>query len=348
VDSISIKNNNNTWHLLFLLLGLLVLNVTPGASEMKTMPDNAELLRVADKTFNARNYAEATELFEQLAEKAEGDGDTVTLVEALAIAARGHLIRGEKEQGRPWIERARGLANADDPPGWSRYLGVRGRFESYDKEDVKASQTFVDMYEYCMKHQLYSRAIDAAHMVALTGTNEEQVDWANKGIKAAEEGGNEGWLGPLWNNLGGTYWNMATEAEPETAREYNLQAVDCYKKARIYHRKTGDEFARTVADWALGSAYRRVGSLDEAEELIQPVLIWAERRFDADASVENGEWVGLANMDLGLISVGKGDLDLARQQLNIAKEKLSAANMQEWDERAWTLLVSEIEKLGSL
>jgi hypothetical protein len=341
-------NNNNTLHLSFFLIGLLFLNPTPGASETRAMPDNIELLRTADETFNARNYAGATELFKQLATKAEQDGDTVTLVEALAMAARGHLIRGEKEQGRPWIARAQVLANSEEPLGWSRYLGVRGRFESYDKEDVKAGQTFVDMYEYCMIHKLYPRAIDAAHMVALTGTYEEQVIWANKGIKAAEEGGNEGWLGPLWNNLGMTYWNMAAEAEPEAVTKYNLHAVECYKKARIYHRKTGDDFSKTVADWALGSAYRRVGGLDEAEKMIQPVRLWAEKRFDSEASIENGEWVGLANMELGLISVEKGQADLAMQQLNLAKKKLSAANMQEWDTRAWALLVSEIEKLESL
>lgn len=342
------KHNNKIPHLPLLLLGLLFLYSASSASETRNMTDNTELLTAADETFNARKYAEATVLFKRLAEKAEQDGDTGTLVEALAMAARGHLIRGEKEQGRPWIERAQSLASPKDPAGWSRYLGVRGRFESYDKDDAKATRTFIDMYDYCVKHKLYSRAVDAAHMVALTASNEDQVIWANKGIKAAEEGGIERWLGPLWNNLGITYWNMAAEAKPEAARTYNLQAVECYKKARMYHRRTGDEFARTVADWALGSAYRRAGDFDEAEKLMLPVLDWAEKRFDAESSIENGEWVGLANMELGLIAVKKGHTDLARRQLAIAREKLAAANMQEWDERAWMALVSEIEKLAAI
>jgi hypothetical protein len=103
-----------------------------------------------------------------------------------------------------------------------------------------------------------------------------------------------------------------------------------------------------VADWALGSAYRRAGDFDEAEKLMLPVLDWAEKRFDAESSIENGEWVGLANMELGLIAVKKGHTDLARRQLAIAREKLAAANMQEWDERAWMALVSEIEKLAAI
>lgn len=52
-------------------------------------------------------------------------------------------------------------------------------------------------------------------------------------------------------------------------------------------------------------------------------------------------------MELGLISIQKGEVKLARRQLDLAREKLAVANMQEWDERAWRLLVSEIEKLGS-
>jgi hypothetical protein len=51
------------------------------------------------------------------------------------MAARSHLIRGEGAQGRPWIERAAKHATTDEPKGWSRFLGVRGRFEWQDQKD---------------------------------------------------------------------------------------------------------------------------------------------------------------------------------------------------------------------
>ena len=93
------------------------------------MSELRESLAAADTTFNRGQYPDATEQFRAVAAQAEQAGDVATQVEALSMTARGYLIRHLNDEGRPWIEQAGKLATPDDPAGWSRYLGVRGRFE---------------------------------------------------------------------------------------------------------------------------------------------------------------------------------------------------------------------------
>jgi tetratricopeptide (TPR) repeat protein len=306
-----------------------------------------EQLDEADAVFNARQYEQATDLYKTLAARAELGKDEVVQVQALAMAARGHLIRGEAQAGQVWIDKAARLASPSEPLGWSRYLGVRGRFESHGGNDVQATKTFKAMYDFCVSNGQYSRAIDAAHMIALTGTLEEQIQWAKKGIQAAEQGEENQWLGPLWNNLGITYWTLAIKADAEQALAYNREAVECYKKARHYHNEYGNEFSAAVADWALGSAYRRTGEFDIARSLLNRVKDWASIRYHAEPTDENGEWVGLADMELGLIEFAKNQPGQSLSHLENAHILLARVNMQEWDLHAWTLLEDTLEKLRS-
>ncbi len=299
------------------------------------MTTSNELLDRGDAAFQGRDYAAAKELFQQAAELAEGEGNIPLLVEALSMVSRCHLIRDEVNHGRPWIERAKALADPTNPLAWSRYLGVRGRFEWKEGNNAIATATFREMYAFCLKHEQHSRAIDAAHMVAITGERDEQIEWAMKGIQAAEEGAIEGWLGPLWNNLGATYDDM---------QQYE-DALEAYLKARHYHWKVGDEHAKLVADWAVGRTYRRLGQYQQALQWLRPVLAWAERRQAEEPSPDCAEWVGWACLDLGEIAAEQQRTEESLEYLLRAKEMLQVAKMQDWDEKSWSELNERIDQL---
>jgi len=307
------------------------------------MKENLDMLSAADKAFNSRNYSEATDMYEEVATKSAKDRDKVVMIQAMAMTARGHLIRDDIKSGMIWLQRAEKLAKDEEPLGWSKFLGVRGRFEWKSDNNLKATITFYEMYDYCIKHELFSRAIDAAHMVAITGTPEEQVEWAYKGIKAAELGKEDGWLGPLWNNLGATYWDKAESDSND--RELNEKALDCYLKARNFHWKMGSEKSKLIADWAVGSAYRRVGDFENAGAWLRAVLAWSERLYALDSNPDTGEWVGWSNYDLGLMTLEQGNAEDALTQLRIAREFFRKADIQKWDKKTWDLLEEKIVAL---
>ncbi len=273
-----------------------------------------ELLEKADSLFNSRKYAESRSIYIKIAEKAEIAKDNSPLTEAYSMIARTFLILDKKEIGREWITKARNIANYEEPLGWSRYLGVRGRFEWQDDELDKAAKTFIEMYEFCSAQKLHERAIDAAHMVAIVSNLDGQIEWSKKGIAEAEAGNVTKWLGPLWNNLAATYEDMGKFKD----------ALESYLKARDYHYKYSDETSKMIADWAVGRAYRLNGDIPEAEKWMLPVLDWSIR-------LANIEFIGWANNELGEIELTKKNYQSALDYFNKAGRKLQEADMKYWD-----------------
>lgn len=327
--------------LICICVGFCVLALSCGpaqkqeTSEGEEMTTSSELLAKGDELFNSRNYAEATETYLQAVTAAEKEEAEVTLVEALSQAARGYLARGKKVEGRPWLEKAKALASDREPKAWSRYLGVRGRYEWKDEKLEVATATFRQMYDYCLQNELHVRAVDAAHMVAITAGHEEQIVWARKGIEAAEAGKLDGWLGPLWNNLGWTYDEMGQFQE-------SLEALE---NAREYHHKVGDEHAKLVADWSVGHAYRKLGELDTALEWLRPVLEWAEKRYAADRNPDTAEWVGHSCNELGEVAIAQGKLEEGLKYLERARDELTVAKMPEWDPDRFKKLTDRIAEI---
>ena len=312
----------------------------------KDMSGSSSLLQKADSLFNERKQAEALETYQQAAQKAEAESDSSNLAEAYSQVARCYLSLDKKEEGRPWLAKAAEIASESNPSGWSRYLGVRGRFEWKDAaEEAKAvspeapaaAATFKQLYQFCMDNDLFNRAIDAANMITITGTTDERVEWGLRGIDAAEKGSVEGWLAPLWNNLGWTYNDLGRYKE----------SLDALMKAREYHYKRGDDKSMLIADWSVGHAYRMNGQLDSATAWMQRVHEWSTRRYDADSIPENAEWVGFSFKELGEIALANGDRKTALDHFTEARKYFTEAGMQNWDAKGFEELSDRIERLSN-
>ena len=304
-------------------------SVSQETPSMEARMSASSLISQADSLFNSRQYDQARDLYMQAADNAQAAGDNSELIEAYAMIARTYLTVDNKEPGRAWLDKAALYARKGEPLGWSRYLGVRGRFEWKDNQLEKASSTFKEMYQYCSDNKLYERAIDAAHMVAIVGGPEEQVEWRLKGIKEAEAGNVTRWLGPLWNNLGWTY---------ESTGKYK-ESVEAYIKAREYHYKYSDEKSKLMADWALGHAYRLNGQVDSAAQWITPDLL---AKFE---TLGDDEFQGWVFKELGEIAILRSEPDSALAFLVRAEEKLRAADVPNWDAEGFKKLQEQIAGL---
>lgn len=259
-------------------------------------------LQDADALFGRRKYPEALEAYRALA-------DGPDRVEAMAQVARCYSILGKLDEGQPWLDRALEAGSPDEPKGWSRTLGVRGIFERERGDRAAAKKTFIEMHAYCEKHELWRRAIDATHHIAII---DPDPAWGLKGIAAAEKLNDIGWLAVLWNNLGATY---------EDLKQYE-KALEAYVKAREYHHAGSDDGRKLAADWAVAHAMRLCGKLDEAKPRLEAVL----ERGDA-------EWAGHALNDLGETYAALDRRDEAIDRLVRARAKLVEAGMGEhWPE----------------
>lgn len=330
----------------YLIVGLLALAITGCASNRmpaprsdapeKTdeAPENTDEVRPAppasaerslaeaDKLFAGNRYDDARKVYQQTAKEALAEGNNSLRTEALAQVARMHSILGDYVKGRQWLEDARQIATDAEPMGWSRYLGVRGRFEWQDEKDKpKATATFIEMYEYSKSHELHGRALDAAHMVAIVGTPQEQVRWSLNAIEEAEKAGETGWLGPLWNNLGWTY---------EERGEY-ANMLEALLKAREYHYKSGNEHTQLVADFGVARAYWRNDNNIKAREWLDDAFTRAKKRHEAKPEdTEKGEWVGWGHIYFADILDSEGEKAEALENYKAGRPFLVAAGIENW------------------
>lgn len=324
---------------LLALMTVLVLAASIAAIEIKpqgvpvTTGDEItadSLLNEGDAEFQARAYETARTTYLAAIELARKEFNRSVETEALAQVARMHLVQGQKEDGRAYLEQAAAIADESDPMGWSRYLGVQGRFQWQDNDLTTARATFERMYDYCSINALHGRAVDAAHMVAIVAGNpEEQIEWGRRGIEAAEAAEQERWLGPLWNNLAATYWEN---------KQFDT-ALECYMKARDYHWRFSDETAKLFADYHVGMTYRHMGRYKEAQQWLRPVLAWAERLGNHGA-------IGQACEDLGEAMIAEGNRGEGIALLRRAREEYRVEGYDtSWPE-IWENINKRLELLG--
>jgi len=318
--------------MLFLSASLLVISSVVGDDSSPAQDNNIAMLmermEQGDLAFKARDYEMARDLFAETADMARMFGSNSILTEAYAMVARTYLIMGKDMIGRAMLAKSGDFAMKEEPLGWSRFLGVRGRFEWQSGELDKATATFKEMYEFCSTANLHERAIDAAHMVAITGSPEEQIAWGKKGIAEAEAGKVTGWLGPLWNNLGATYEDLGT---------YD-QALEAYLKAREYHYLYGDDMNKLIADWAVGHAYRLSGDIKNAR-------IWLDPLFKRCVDLNAGEFLGWTHKDYAEVELLDGHPELALEHLLKAEALLKKAGIQSWAPEDYNKLVVQIDEL---
>jgi len=288
------------------------------------------LLAEADSLFQQQDYENALARYTQALESGRKEFNRPVETEALAQMARVNIATSNLDEARKWLAEAVKRASSNDPLGWSRYLSVKGRLEWKDNDLKKARTTFDEMYVYCNTNALWSRAVDACNMLAIVADiPEEQIEWSKRGIKTAEAGGSEHWLGPLWNNLGAVYYD---------SKQFDL-ALDAFLRARDYHWQYSNETAKLFADYHVGMAYRAVGQVDKAGQWLRPVLAWAER-------LENHSAIAQACEDLGEIAISAGKKSDGLALLKRARDEYKTAGFDQSSPEIWANINNRLKALG--
>lgn len=326
--------------LLVLLFGALLPACAGG--EMRrdfdpaTVGPSLELLQLGDGLFKQGKYLEAKRMY---ARAVNANGPDHAYVEACAQVARMESLTGDLDQGRPWLELALLRARQGEPRGWSRLQLVIGIFERESGERAAAVERFEGLYRYCLKHELYERAIDVAHHVVLASDDlEHQMEWSQKGIEAAEAGGLQGWLAVLWNNKGAALEDQGRWED----------ALVAYETARGYHRQTGNPQRILIADWAVSRALRMTGRTSEARALSEATHATARERYAQEPGQKNAEWVGYTRWELAELDALAGEREEAVDGLRAARAALVEAKIESWGDFGKSELAKLDARLAAL
>jgi tetratricopeptide (TPR) repeat protein len=119
-------------------------------------------------------------------------------------------------------------------------------------------------------------AVDAAHMMAIASTGDQQMTWNRRGLAMVDRSPDprvRRWRGSLYNNLG---WAQHERGEFDAA-------LRCFQDALRAREAQGDDALVRVARWCVARGLRSVGRVEEALA-IQQALLDEQRLLGEEAS----------------------------------------------------------------
>jgi len=231
----------------------LISNIVPAAEileENNSLPDF--------DTFWDYNNPENTEvLFKSFLVLAEESGDTSYLAQLLTQIARTQGMQMKFEEAHITLDLAEQLIKDDLKIVRIRYLLERGRIYNSSGQPDLAKPLFLEAYDLSIENNIDNYALDAAHMLGIVESPEKQIEWNLIALEIAENTDDEDvkrWLGPLYNNIGWTFFDL---------EEYD-SALEMFTKGLEWRKEAGDENGARIAKWCIGRLYREIGEFDKA------------------------------------------------------------------------------------
>ncbi len=203
--------------------------------------------------------------FRELLPRALDSLDLSYLAQLLTQIARAEGLQRKFEDAHKTLDRVDKALPKTDGRTLIRYLLERGRVHNSSGSVDDAKRLFLQAFDLAVKSNEDFYAVDAAHMVAIVESSENQLEWNLKALDLAENSSDErsrNWRGSLYNNIGWTYFD---------GREFQ-EALFMFEKALEFRRQQGDPVSVGVARWCVAKTLRMMGHTEEALEIQRELL----------------------------------------------------------------------------
>ena len=230
-------------------------------------------------------------------------------------------LRREFDSAHQHLDQADALLTDNMPRAQTLVLLERGRAHNSSNNQQTALIPFRQAFQISDAHHLDDLA-DAAHMLGIAESGERAERWNLIAIAIAETSDDPGarrWLGPLYNNLGWTYFD---------ADDFD-KALDLFVKGVSFRKSMDQTLEWQIARWTVARTYREVGRVDEAK---------AEQLALLKEVSKEGMQLGYVNEELG---------ELYLTQDNHSNKAHFATAYQILSEDDW-LLTNEADRLARL
>lgn len=232
-----------------------------------------------DALWDYNDPAGTEQRFRALTPLAETAGGSY-YVEWLTQVARTQGLQRQFEAAQHTLDQAEALLAPSLHRAYVRVLLERGRVFRSAQNVTAARPLFLEALRLAEAHGEESLAVDAAHMLGIIGSPEEQMAWNLRALALAEQATDpqaRQWRGSLYNNIGWTYHETG---------EYD-RALDMFEKAVAFRGEQGDAGKIRIARWCVARCLRSLGRLEEA--LAQQQALVLEDADDGYIHEEMGE-----------------------------------------------------------
>lgn len=228
-------------------------------------------LPIIDTLWNFSKPGETAEKFQTLLKEVNQEENKAYYTELLTQLARTQSIQSNFSEAHEILDSVETLLeNNDFPVAQIRYLLERGRTYNSSNEKGKAAPLFEQAYKLAESNNEDFYKIDAAHMLGIASQPDLQLEWNLKAMELAEQTDNERaqkWLGPLYNNIGWTYFDMADYPE----------AMKYFNKSLEWRVAQNDARGSFIAKWCIARNYRAMENVDTALEYQEKLLSEMEK-----------------------------------------------------------------------
>lgn len=241
------------------------------------------------------NPAASEATFQALVPAAEVVGNPSYLGELLTQVARTQGLQRKFGEAHATLDRVEALLPVARLRTRIRYLLERGRVWNSSGTPEGARPLFSEAWNLARDHTAERYyAVDAAHMLAIVGSPEEQIEWNQRGIPMAQASDDrrvQWWCASLFNNLGWTYSGLGEHE----------QALAAFEQALEWWQQRGTSREVRIGRWNIGRALRQLGRYDEALALQRELLAaW-------EASGEQQDGYVFEELGECLLALGRAD-----------------------------------------
>jgi tetratricopeptide (TPR) repeat protein len=215
-----------------------------------------------DQLWDYDHPAETEQKFRALLDSAQASGSPSYYAQLLTQLARTQSLQRKFAEAHQILDEVHGLLNGKTVTAHIRYLLERGRAFNSAKQVEQARPLFLQAWEMAGAAGEDFYAVDAAHMLGICESREEQLAWNYKALTAAEKSTDpkaRGWLGSLYNNMGWTEHDAGKFSE----------ALELFEKALKFRAEQGQEKQRRIAQWCVARCLRSLDRVTEALALQQ-------------------------------------------------------------------------------
>ncbi len=283
-----------------------------------------------DLLWDYDNPAHTERKFRDLLPTAQSSEDTSYYGQLLTQIARTEGLQRKFDDAHRTLNLVQTLLDEANTTTRIRYLLERGRVFNSSGRPADSKALFIQAWEQARADRQDFYAVDAAHMLAIVESPENQFEWNSKALGLAERSSDaqtRKWMGSLYNNMGWTYFE---------SKRYD-KALETFHLALICRDEEGDPQNIRIAKWCVAKTLRFLGRVKEALEIQQSLLAEYEKSGGSDGFVF--EELGECLLLLGRGGEARKFFALAFQELS--KDIWLAANEPKRLERIKELGVPE-------
>ncbi len=262
---------------------------------------SARLLADADRLFDSRDRDGALAAYQFAMVAADQEEDAGHWVEATAQIAHLHVLGGDLEAGREWIERSSERLPPDAPAARARWLIAEGALERA-RGQPDALSRFTEAHAIARASGLWERAIQAAYMASLVAVGEERIEWVREALDVVALAARPEWAGAI---------EKALARELEASGRFQ-EALESYRRATAKLAAQRDDVRAAMAQLGIARTLRLEGRSAEAYAELALLADGLESRYASTGSQWSAEILVRARMEEAELALADGALPRAR------------------------------------